>query len=156
MTDPSEQALQALQSKLLAMPPARALQPQVQGYAQGRLSLHAPLAPNVNDKGSAFGGSLASIMTLAGWGLTVLQVEAGGFDADVYVADSQFRYLAPLRDALHAEAWLDAEGDGWAVFLATLRSRGRARATLAARVLSPTGEAVAQARARYVAILRRD
>lgn len=155
MTDPSEQALQALQSKLLAMPPARALQPQVQSCAQGRLRLHAPLAPNVNDKGTAFGGSLASMMTLAAWGLTVLQVEAGGFDADVYVADSQFRYLAPLRDALHAEAWLDAEGDGWAVFLGTLRSRGRARATLAARVLSPAGEVVAQASARYVAILRR-
>ncbi len=155
MTDPSEQALQALQSKLLAMPPARALQPRIDGYVQGRLRLHAPLAPNVNDKGTAFGGSLASMMTLAAWALTELQVDAAGLDAEVYVADSQLRYLSPLRDELRTEAWLDAAGDGWDRFLATLRGRGRARATLAAHVLSQAGEPVAQASARYVAILRR-
>jgi len=155
MTDLPEAALQGLQSKLLAMPPARALQPRVEGYALGRLRLSAPLAANVNDKGTAFGGSLASLMTLAAWGLTVLQVEQAGLDGEVYVADSQLRYLAPLRDDLHAEAWLEAD-DGWAVFLSTLRGRGRARATLQARVLLPDGGIATTASSRYVAILRRD
>src|SRR5690606_10332969 len=110
MTDLPDGALHRLQSQLLAMPPARALQPRVDGYAQGRLRLHAPLSANVNDKGSAFGGSLASLMTLAAWGLTALQVEQAGLDAEVYVADAQLRYLTPLRADLIAEAWIEADG----------------------------------------------
>ena len=74
MTDFPEAALRDLESQLLAMPPARALQPRVAGYSDGRLRLYAPLAANVNDKGSAFGGSLSSLMTLAAWGLTSLAV----------------------------------------------------------------------------------
>lgn len=154
MTDFPDAALRGLESQLLAMPPARALQPRVAGYASGRLRLHAPLAANVNDKGSAFGGSLASLMTLAAWGLTALRVEQAGLDAEVYVADTQLRYLAPLHADLEAEAWLEGE-EGWDTFLSTLRSRGRARASLQARVLLPDGGIATQASSRYAAILRR-
>ena len=154
MNDPSDAALQGLQAQLLAMPPARALQPRVDGFAHGRLRLWAPLAANVNDKGTAFGGSLASLMTLAAWGLTSLRVEQAGLDAEVYVADTQLRYLTPLRSDLVIDAWLDGDG-GWDGFLATLRSRGRARTTLQAQVLLPDGGVAAQASSRYVAILRR-
>lgn len=154
MTDFPDVALRGLESQLLAMPPARALQPRVAGYADGRLRLHAPLAANVNDKGSAFGGSLASLMTLAAWGLTALTVEQAGLDAEVYVADSQLRYLAPLHADLQAEAWLEGDG-GWDGFLSTLRNRGRARATLLSQVLLPDGGIATQGSARYAAILRR-
>jgi len=152
MTDFPDAALRGLEAQLLAMPPARALQPRVAGYSGGRLRLHAPLAANVNDKGSAFGGSLASLMTLAAWGLAVLRIEQAGLSADVYVADSQVRYLAPLRDDLVAEAWL--EDEGWDGFLDTLRRRGRARASLAAHVLLPEGGVATESRSRYAAILR--
>ncbi len=154
MPVPDPTALHALQSHLLAMPPARALQPSVEGFVAGRLRLRAPLAANVNDKGSAFGGSLASMMTLAAWGLTTLQVEQAGLDAEVYVADSQLRYLTPLREDLLVEAWLDDDRD-WAGFLSTLRSRGRARTTVHAQVLLGDGAPAATATSRYAAILRR-
>lgn len=155
MSDLPDAALRGLQSQLLAMPPARALQPVVAGYAGGRLRLTAPLSANVNDKGTAFGGSLASLMTLAAWGLTTLQVAQAGLEAEVYVADTQLRYLAPLRGDLVAEAWLDSD-EGRDGFLATLRSRGRARTTLQAQVLLPDGAVAAQATSRYVAFLRKD
>jgi thioesterase domain-containing protein len=154
MSDFPDAALHGLQTRLLAMPPARALQLRVAGYDQGRLRLHAPLAANVNDKGSAFGGSLASLMTLAAWGLTAMRVEHAGLDADVYVADTQLRYLAPLHADLEAEAWLE-EGGSWDTFIATLRGRGRARACLEARVLLPDGNVAARATSRYAAILKR-
>lgn len=144
-------ALQAIETRLLAMPPARALQPRVAGFDGRRLWIEAPLAANVNDKGSAFGGSLVSLMTLAAWSLTSLQVEQAGLHAEVYVADSQVRYLAPLQADLQAEAWLD-EGPSWEAFIDTLRRRGRARATLLARVVSPEGIVATEATARYVAI----
>ena len=70
------------------------------------MQLHAPLDANVNDKGCAFGGSLAGVMTLAGWGLLTLKLEEAGLEGEVYVADSQLRYLKPLYADLQAEARL--------------------------------------------------
>lgn len=151
MIDPDHDALQALRATLLAMPPVQALQVRIAGCEGGRLRLEAPLAANVNDKGTAFGGSLVSLMTLAAWGLVTLRLGQAGLQAEVYVADTEVRYLAPLRSDLHAEAWL-AEGEDWTAFLATLRERGKARATLQSRVLLPDGRVACEARARYAAI----
>lgn len=152
MTDAA--ALDAIARHFDAMPPVAGMGIRIAGYDGDALRLHAPLARHVNDKGCAFGGSLASLMTLAAWGLVTLRLEHAGLDADVFVADSQVRYLKPLFADLEAEARL-AEGDGWAPFLATLRERGRARAVLATTVRLPDGGVAADARARYVAIARR-
>lgn len=151
MIDPDHDALQGLQAKLLAMPPARALQVRVAGCEGGRLRLEAPLAANVNDKGTAFGGSLVSLMTLAAWGLTTLRLEQAGLQADVYVADTQVRYLAPVLADLRAEAWLAGDA-GWEGFLSTLRERGKARASLLSHVRLSDDRIACEAQARYAAI----
>ena len=151
MIDPDDDALRALETQLLAMPPVRALQARVVGCLDGRLRLAAPLAANVNDKGTAFGGSLVSLMTLAAWGLVTLRLQQAGVPAEVYVADTDVRYRAPLLADLHAEAWL-ADGEDWASFLDTLRGRGRARARLLSQVLLPDGGVATEASARYAAI----
>src|SRR5512133_3613969 len=107
-----------------AMPPVAALQVRVAGFDGATLRLQAPLAANINDKGCAFGGSLVSLMTLAGWGLVWLRLRDAGIAADVFVADSQVRYRAPLFADLAAQArWADpASVDA---FLDRLRTRGR-------------------------------
>jgi thioesterase domain-containing protein len=144
--------LQRVQDKLLAMPPVAALQLRVDGWHEDRLRLSAPLAPNTNDKGCAFGGSLASLMTLAAWSLTTVELAAAGFDdAEVYVQDSKLHYLAPLYDALIAEAWL-ADGQQWAGFIASYRERGKARANLHAQVLRADGEVATRFEGRFVAL----
>jgi thioesterase domain-containing protein len=149
--------LQALDAHFQAMPPVSALRLRIAGYDGARLALRAPLAANVNDKGCAFGGSLASLMTLAGWGLATLQLQAHGLDAAVYVADSQVRYLAPLYADLDASAWL-ADGDtaatGWDAIRASLRDTGRASLVLQSQVAGPDGAVAASGRARYVAFAR--
>lgn len=154
-------ALQRLHQHYLSMPPVAAMDLRIESWSQGRLTLQAPLALHVNDKGCAFGGSLASMMTLASWGLVSLEVEAAGLDADIYVADSRIRYLAPLFADLHVQAELAPDSSRDA-FVATLRSRGRARVGLCARALLPAGDPQHERRggvaadfdARYVAILR--
>jgi thioesterase domain-containing protein len=145
--------LQALDAHLQAMPPVAALRLRIAGYDGARLALQAPLAANVNDKGCAFGGSLASLMTLAGWGLATLQLQAHGLDAAVYVADSQVRYLAPLYADLEASAWLADDGD-WDAVRASLVDGGRASLVLQAQVAGPDGTVAASGRARYVAFAR--
>lgn len=145
--------LQQLQHHYQSMPPVAAMNLTIGGYDGQRLRLHAALADHVNDKGCAFGGSLASMMTLASWGLVSLKLHEAGIDADVYVADSQLRYLAPLYADLDVTAEFGPDAD-LATFLSTLRDRGRARTQLVARVLTPEGVVATDFTARYVAIAR--
>ncbi len=142
----------ALQAHLQSIPMVRAMQVELAGASDGCLRLRAPLAPNVNDKGSAFGGSLVALMTLAGWGLATWQLARAGLEADVYVADSSVRYLAPLYGVLEAEARLE-HGD-WDAFAATLRTRGRARCNIAARIALPGGGDATVLAGRFVALAR--
>lgn len=149
----TDDALAHLDAHYQGMPPVRALQLSIDGFDGERLRLSAPLAANVNDKGCAFGGSLASLLTLAAWGRVWLGLHAEGIDADIYVADSQLRYLAPLYDRLQAEAALAPEAD-WAQFIAALRTKGRGRIDLAARIDLPDGTPATTFTARFAAIVR--
>lgn len=125
--------LPPLQSTLDAMPPVAAMGIRIAGYADGVLRMQAPLAANVNDKGNAFGGSLASVMTLGGWALVSLRLALAGHDAEVYVADSSIRYKAPVYTQLQASARA-APGQDWEAFLALFAKRGRARMTVHAEI----------------------
>ncbi len=147
-------ALDSLRELCASMPPVAAMRFEVAGYDGHALELRAPLAANVNDKGNAFGGSLVSLMTLAGWGLVNLQLQQRGLDAEVYVADSQVRYLAPLYADLRARAW-PAEGESWEAFFATFEQRGRARLRVVAEVPLAEGGVATAMEARFVAIARR-
>jgi thioesterase domain-containing protein len=140
-------ALAALDAHYQAMPPVAAMQLRIAGFDGECLRLQAPLPRHVNDKGCAFGGSLMSLMTLAAWGLVTLRLQQAGLSADVFVADSQVRYLAPLYDDLNAEARLAADA-GWDRFVADLRERGRASASIEACVRQPDGGPAAHSRAR--------
>lgn len=136
------------------IPMARAMDLALQAHTDDLLALRAPLAPNINDKGCAFGGSLAGLMTLAGWGLVELALLARGEDCDVFVGESTIRYLQPVWADFRAEARL-AEGADWAEFFATLRSRGKARIETDCRVPGADGQPAATLSARFVA-KRRD
>ena len=149
-----EEALQELREYCRGMPPVAAMQVDVEGMRGDALRLTAPLSANVNDKGNAFGGSLTSLMTVAGWGLVTLKLRLAGLKAEVYVADSQIRYLAPLYGDLVAEA-VFAEGQAWDLFVDTLVQRGRARIQVDARVLLPEGGLATTLSGRYVAIAKR-
>jgi thioesterase domain-containing protein len=115
------------------------------------LILAAPLAPNINDKGCAFGGSLLSLLTLAGWGLIVLKLRELGRKCDVYVQDSEVRYLAPVWEDFTAHAQL-AEGESWQDFTRALDTRQRARLRVSCHVPLASGAQACTLTARFVAI----
>ncbi|HEY5803580.1 MAG TPA: YiiD C-terminal domain-containing protein [Lysobacter sp.] len=146
-------ALERLHHHYQSMPPVAAMDVRIASYDGQCLHLQAPLSRHVNDKNCAFGGSLASLMTLASWGVVSLHIEAAGLEADVFVADSQIRYLAPLFADLDVQAEL-APDSNWPGFIATLRERGRARTGLVARAMLPGGGIATEFTARYVAILK--
>ena len=133
------------------IPMARAMDLHVGDYDGYRVSLYAPLAPNVNDKGCAFGGSMGALLTLAGWGLINLKLAEAGIEAEVYVQDASIVFVAPLWDQLIAEAY--APDDPWADFIDTLRRKGKARITIQAEIAGAEGGGTsARQSARYVAM----
>ena len=149
--DPIEAALAQLAAHCRKMPPVAALGARPLGYDGRILRMGAPLAANVNDKGCAFGGSLSGLMTLAGWGWITLRMQLQGLDAEVYVADSQVKYIAPLYDDLVAEA-MPAAGESWEQFLETLNRYGKARIAMQARIPMQAGGEAAVLTGRFVAM----
>jgi len=143
-----------LAAAMARIPLARSMQVAIHSYDGHELTLDAPLAPNVNDKGCAFGGSLVSLLTLAGWGLVLLRLEAAGHDCDIYVQDSSTRYLEPLWGDLRAQARVAGDDEAWAAFVASLANRGRGRVRVACRVATPSGSDACTLEARFVAIAR--
>ncbi len=145
-----EDARQLIQFIRDEIPLARAMDLQLRHHDADTLSLGAPLAPNVNDKGCAFGGSLVSLMTLSGWALVELALRRRGIECDVFVAESGVRYLAPLWQDFCSEARL-APDTQWDTFFNTLAARGRARIAVECVVPGTDGEAAATLEARFVA-----
>jgi len=154
MADSPTPPLPSLIAHYAGMPPVAAMAPAVEDWADGQLRLRAPLAANVNDKGCAFGGSLGSLLTLAGWGLLQLRLEAAGMDADIFVADSRLRFRAPLYADLVAEAEL-ADPVDWGRFLRALHERGRGRILVRAVVPLPGGGPATESESDFAAIVRR-
>lgn len=144
-----------VEQRLLQMPPAQALQLRLTDYDGERLRLCAPLSPNINDKGNAFGGSLASVMTLAAWALMSTKLEEAGCRADVYVQDSTLRYLAPLYDDLDAEAELSPDQD-WAEIVAKFAQRGKVRTQLMVAIRDGRGTLCCTLEGRFVALVAKE
>ena len=144
---PAQQLVQFLRDEI---PLAHAMDLQLGAFDGDMLSLLAPLAPNINDKGCAFGGSLVSLMTLCGWALVELALRRRGEACDVFVAESTVRYLAPLWQDFRSEARLAADAD-WNMFFHTLNARGRARIEVACVVPGEDGQPAATLSARFVA-----
>ena len=142
-----------LQALLDAMPPVRALGVRVSRCDAQGVMLEAPLALNVNDKACAFGGSLASLLTLAAWGALATALKRRGIDAEVYVADSRIDYLAPLYGDLRAEAAAPLP-EALDALLGKLAQRGRGGIPLEAHATDAEGRVVTRLAGRYAAVAR--
>ena len=75
----------------------------------GRLVLEAPLDLNHNHLGTAFGGSLSSIATLAGYGM--LWNLLSDPRLHLVIRESSMRYLRPVRGGIRAICLAPAESE---------------------------------------------
>ena len=102
-------------------------------YDSEGLRLGAPLAPNINDKGTVFSGSLNALITLAGWGLIWLLLREQLLHGAIVIQDNAIKYLQPVRRDFVAHARMPASSET-EQFLLTLRRRGRARLSVQAEI----------------------
>ncbi|HEY1772257.1 MAG TPA: YiiD C-terminal domain-containing protein [Gammaproteobacteria bacterium] len=96
------------------------------------LTLTAPLGPNINHERTAFGGSLASLMTLACWGYLWALMDKG-HGLRIVVKDAQLEYLRPVTGTLEAHC-APADAEALQRFRDTLARRGKARIGLKAEM----------------------
>jgi thioesterase domain-containing protein len=66
------------------------------------LVLRAPLEPNANHNGTAFGGSLYSLAALAGWAWATRYLAILDISAYAVIQESNMRYLLPVHGELSA------------------------------------------------------
>ncbi len=109
------------------IPLTRAMGVRVEAHDGQQLVLTAPLEANHNHLGTAFGGSLAALATLAGYGL--LWLELGNRDAHIVIRRSELDYRHPVTGPLRAVCRKPPEAE-FAAFRANFAQTGKARVRL--------------------------
>ena len=78
-----------------------AMQLSLLDYRDLSLTMEAPLAPNINNKGTAFGGSIASIGLFGGWAVATLAFMDHGIDnTEIVVYRHEITFERPARGHL--------------------------------------------------------
>ena len=113
------------------IPLTRAMGVKVESHDAAGLVLGAPLEANHNHLGTAFGGSLAALATLAGYAL--LWLELGNRDAHLVIRRSELDYRHPVTGPLRAICRRPPEAE-LAAFRATFAKAGKARIRLGVTV----------------------
>jgi thioesterase domain-containing protein len=149
ITLPREAIAELEQTLHAEIPLTRAMGVRVVRADHNGLVLGAALAPNLNHKQTAFGGSLNSLATLACWGLIQLLVRDYGQTITVVIQESSVQFLKPVTHdfealcpppppAVHEK------------FLRILERKGRARLELEATIHSD-GDVALRFRGQFVA-----
>jgi len=131
------------------IPLSAAMQARVLMLDDEGLEISAPLAPNLNQHGTGFGGSLATLAILGGWAMVEYGLQRAGITARVVIQRSDCEYLEPAISDFSAFTRLPA--DEWPRFLATLHKRRRARIAIDTQVRAE-GRVVVVHHGTYVAI----
>ena len=109
------------------IPLTQAMGVALESYDGEQLVVTAPLEPNHNHLGTAFGGSLSALATLTGYAMLWLQL--GDRNAHIVVRESTIRYKRPVRGTLRAICQRPDEAM-LAEFRATFTASGKARIKL--------------------------
>ncbi len=102
-------------------------------YDGNSLSLTAPLQPNINDKQTAFGGSLYTVCVMNCWGMVYLKTLEKGISCNQVVAQSNISYHAPVDGEIISICESPNE-ETLNNFFARYEEKGRSKITLHAEV----------------------
>jgi thioesterase domain-containing protein len=112
----------------------------VESYDGQNVVISVPLAPNLNHRNTAFGGSLAALGILSGWILLFLKLKENGIKNRLVVRKSSYDFTEPIEGDFMATCPMPA-AEEWGHFMRTLKRRGRSRITLHSEIRSSSGPA---------------
>lgn len=132
------------------IPLSRSMGVRVLEPGPGRVTLEAPLEPNTNHRATAFGGSVSTLATLAGWSLVHGRLRAGRHEAHVVIQRGSTDYLRPITSSFQATCD-DVGPDAWDRLLRTMHRSGMGRIHVAVDVTAED-RVVARFEGAYVAL----
>jgi thioesterase domain-containing protein len=115
------------------IPLTRALELEVIEVSDAVVRLRAPLAPNVNHRQTAFGGSVACLAILSAWGWLHARLAGTAADSRLVIQHQAMEYLAPIAGPFTASCTAPPP-EAWRRFSRAFASRRRGRIELAAEV----------------------
>lgn len=140
LPDPLAQGQALVERIRREIPLTAAMQVGLAGCDGEALALSVPLGPNINDKGTAFAGSITALASIAGWCLLTLWSEREGIPCQVAIYDARFRFSKPLGGDFTARAVLPAVAERGAL-RDSLERRGKGRVALRVVLADAAGEA---------------
>jgi thioesterase domain-containing protein len=114
------------------IPITRAMGVRVVANDENQFIVAAPVALNSNHLGTAFGGSINAVATLAAYGLVWLELRE--YAVYVIVAESSIRFLRPVRETIRAIC-LRPDPAEWTAFQTRFAEKGKAHITLRVSVV---------------------
>ena len=94
----------------LDIPLLNAMQLSFVSFDNLTLTMEAPLAPNINNKGTAFGGSISSICLFGGWAVATLAfMDNDIHNTEIVVFKNEMTFERPARGHLTVRAYMKPE-----------------------------------------------
>jgi thioesterase domain-containing protein len=132
------------------LPITQFMKMDVESYDGKTLILHAPLGPNINDKQTAFGGSLYNAAVMACWGMAHLKTLEAGIECNQVVTKGSIEYKAPVHGDIRAICTAPSK-EILDEFIAHFKHKGRSRITLNA-VIECSGKTAVEFEGTYAII----
>ena len=131
------------------IPLSKGMQVSVVSVDGAGVLLSAPLPPNVNHRGTVFGGSASALGMIACWTLIHLRLRGLPFETALVIRRNSVEYFAPLPTDFEAFSRAP-DGESWDRFLAALAEEGKGRLDLTADIRC-RGESAGRFTGEYVA-----
>ena len=132
------------------IPISRAMEVNVQCACFDKVSLAAPLAPNINHRDTVFGGSASAVAILSAWTLLHLRLRQAELATRLVIQRNTMHYEKPISRDFEAVASIP-DGAEWERFLAFLERKNRARIRVEV-ALTCGGESVGRLTGDFVAM----
>lgn len=124
------------------IPLARALAIKITSTGNDQVEVFAPLAPNSNHMGTAFGGSLGAVLILSCYTWLFHRLDQAGFSAHVLIKEGKTDYLLPVESDMHAVC-LSPKVNEIEKFMESFKRKSRGKITLKAQILKGQDKACA-------------
>jgi thioesterase domain-containing protein len=136
------------------IPVSHAMGITVVSASRAAVELRAALAPNVNHRSTAFGGSVAALAVLAGWSLLRIGLDGHSPIPRIVIQRSTMEYVAPVLADFNAVCRRPSD-TVWQRFMSAYTRRGRGRLSLVVDVACE-GSAVGHLTGVFVAMTAGD
>ena len=134
------------------IPLSRAMQVSVVRVAADGITLAAPIEPNINHRGTVFGGSISAVAILAAWSQLHTRLSGEGTACRLVIQRNSIDYLKPV-DADFTATSVPPTAEDWLAFTRMLTRKGMARVTVRC-VLECAGATVAEFEGEFVALAK--